>query len=119
MVDEYQDTNYIQEQILLKLPLSLPLGASCSRRRFAAWRRGESRSDYRGMNWTETIRRWRRLNVEARQRIRWERIPRQVALSMAFEGGPVEVSWLQKLHHQAELPGTSKQPAGSGATHPT
>ena len=51
------------------------------------------------MKWTETIERWRRLNADAQQRIRWERIPRQVALSMAFEREPVEVSWLQKLHH--------------------
>jgi hypothetical protein len=65
------------------------------------------------MKWTETIERWRELNAEARQRIRWERIPRQVALSMAFEREPVEVSWLQTLHRQAALPAISKQPAGS------
>ena len=44
---------------------------------------------------------------------RWERIPRQVALSMAFEGEPVEVSWLQTLHRPVALPATPKQPAGS------
>src|ERR1039458_4551283 len=52
------------------------------------------------MKWTETILRWRQLSAEAQRRICWERIPRQVALSMAFEWEPVEVAWLQKLHRQ-------------------
>jgi hypothetical protein len=65
------------------------------------------------MRWTETIERWRQLNADAQQRIRWERIPRQVALSMAFEREPVEVAWLQKLHSQGVPPATSKRPAGS------
>jgi hypothetical protein len=63
------------------------------------------------MKWTETILHWRQLNAEARQRIRWERIPRQVALSMAFEQEPVELSWLQTLHRRAAPPAASKQPA--------
>jgi hypothetical protein len=65
------------------------------------------------MNWTETIQRWRQMTAETRERIRWERIPRQVALSMAFEREPVELSWLQTLHHQVAPPATSKQAAGS------
>ena len=65
------------------------------------------------MRWTETIERWRKLTAETQQRVRWERIPRQVALSMAFEDEPVDVSWLQKLHRQAAPPATSKPPAGS------
>ncbi|MCX6915403.1 MAG: hypothetical protein NT167_20560 [Verrucomicrobia bacterium] len=65
------------------------------------------------MNWTETIRHWRQLTAETRQRIRWDRIPRQVSLSMAFEQEPVEVSWLQTLHRQAAPPATSKPAAGS------
>ena len=66
------------------------------------------------MKWTETILRWRQLeDAETQQRIRWERIPRQVASSMAFEQEPVQLSWLQKLHRQLGPPGTSKQPAGS------
>jgi hypothetical protein len=65
------------------------------------------------MNWTESIRCWRELTAETRNRIRWQRIPRQVALSMAFERESVELSWLQKLHLRAVPPVMSKQPAGS------
>jgi hypothetical protein len=60
------------------------------------------------VKWTETIQRWQRLNAEARQQIRWRRIPRQVALSMAFEREAVEESWLETLHRQAALPVTLK-----------
>jgi hypothetical protein len=65
------------------------------------------------MSWTENIQRWQLMTAEARERIRWERIPRQVALSMAFEREPVELSWLQTLHLQAGPPVTSKLPSGS------
>jgi len=65
------------------------------------------------VNWTENIQRWQAMTAEARERIRWERIPRQVALSMAFEREPVELSWLQRLHLQAVPPVTSKLPSGS------
>jgi len=65
------------------------------------------------MRWIENIIRWRQLDAETQQRIRWERIPQQVALSMAFEQEPVELSWLQKLHRQLGPPVTSKQPAAS------
>jgi len=69
-----------------------------------AWPGVEWRLSYRAMNWTETIQRWRQLSSEARERIRWERIPRQVALSMAFEREPVELSWLQTLHPPGAAP---------------
>jgi hypothetical protein len=60
------------------------------------------------MEWTETIQRWRRLPVDAREQIAWDLIPRQVALSMAFEGEEVDLAWLKKLHGQVEQPDTSK-----------
>ena len=63
------------------------------------------------MKWIENIQRWRELNLEARQRIRWERIPRQVALSMAFEQEPVELAWLQTLPRRVGSRATSRQPA--------
>jgi hypothetical protein len=62
------------------------------------------------MKWTETIQRWQRLNPETQQQICWRRIPRQVALSMAFEREKVDLSWLEKLHHQAAPPVSSKPP---------
>ena len=57
----------------------------------------------------------KQLSAEERERISWERIPRHVALSMAFEREPVEASWLQKLHRQAGPPDTSKPPSASHA----
>jgi hypothetical protein len=60
------------------------------------------------MKWTDAVQNWQRLDPKARQQIRWRRIPRQVALSMSFEREPVDLSWLEKLHHQAALPVTSK-----------
>jgi hypothetical protein len=65
------------------------------------------------MKWTDTIHRWQRLNTAARQQIRWQRIPRQVALSMSFEREAVDQSWLEKLHHQAAPPVSLKPPGGS------
>jgi len=60
------------------------------------------------MEWTETVQQWRRLSVDAQEQIRWDRIPRQVALSMAFEDEAVDLTWLKKLHGQVERLGTSK-----------
>jgi hypothetical protein len=60
------------------------------------------------MKWTDSILRWRGLTTEARQQIRWRRIPRQVALSMSFEGEPVDLIWLEKLHRRTEPPVTFK-----------
>jgi hypothetical protein len=66
------------------------------------------------MKWTDTIERWRRLDSVAQQQIRWRRIPRQVAMSMAFEGEPVDQTWLETLHRQAHLFHAPKP----GATRP-
>jgi hypothetical protein len=54
------------------------------------------------MKWTDAIQRWNQLSAEDQQRIRWRRIPRQVALSMAFEREGVDQEWLEKLHRQKE-----------------
>lgn len=37
-------------------------------------------------------------------RRRWESIPRTVAVSMAFEGEPVDLAWLEELHRRMGLP---------------
>jgi hypothetical protein len=65
------------------------------------------------MSWTETIERWRQLPLQEREEIRWRRIPRQVALSMAFEKEPVDLLWLENLHRQTAAPATSKPHADS------
>jgi hypothetical protein len=49
--------------------------------------------------WIEVINRWKALSPETQQKIRCQRIPRQVALSMAFEGERLLGS--SKLHAQA------------------
>jgi len=63
------------------------------------------------MKWTDNIQRWRGLKAESRREICWRRIPRQVALSMSFEREAVDLSWLEKLHHQAAPP-VSSRPLG-------
>ena len=52
------------------------------------------------MKWNETIQTWQKLNAQAQQQIRWQRVPRQVALSMAFEKEAVDLVWLEELHLQ-------------------
>ncbi len=47
------------------------------------------------MKWKQAIERWRKLPVEEQARIRRNRIPMNVAESMAFEGEPVELAVLQ------------------------
>ncbi len=61
------------------------------------------------MKWNETIQTWQKLNAQAQQQIRWQRVPRQVALSMAFEKEAVDLVWLEELHLQEEPP-TSLKP---------
>jgi hypothetical protein len=52
------------------------------------------------VNWTDTIRDWQQLPESARHAERWKRVPRQVALSMAFEKEPVDQKWLEHVHAQ-------------------
>jgi hypothetical protein len=65
------------------------------------------------VNLPDTIRRWRLLPESARLDARWSRVPRQVALSMAFEKEPVDEAWLKALHLQATPPALSKRRAAS------
>ncbi|MFN0314854.1 MAG: hypothetical protein ACKVQA_07445 [Burkholderiales bacterium] len=58
------------------------------------------------MDWKQAIEHWRNLPPEERSRIRRDRIPLNVAESMAFEGEPVELAALQ-----AELARLSTRPA--------
>lgn len=56
------------------------------------------------MTVAECLQRWRALPRAERQRRRWQRIPRHVAASMAFEGEPVDLAWLEELHRRMGPP---------------
>lgn len=64
------------------------------------------------MTVAQCLQRWRALPQAERQRRRWQRIPRHAAASMAFEGEPVELTWLQQLHR---LPGPPNSQAVIGS----
>jgi hypothetical protein len=68
------------------------------------------------MSFVEAINRWRALPEDEQRRRRWEAIPQQVADSMAFEGEPVDLEWLKKLHKEMGPRGGLKQRAASSAT---
>ena len=60
------------------------------------------------MGWKQIIERWRALPPKDQARIRRDRIPLNVAESMAFEGEPVELTTLQaELARLDTLPATS------------
>jgi hypothetical protein len=62
--------------------------------------------------WQASIQRWRALSSVQRTQVAWWRIPRQVALSMAFEGEPVDLQWLIRQHAPLTPPARLKPPAG-------
>jgi hypothetical protein len=62
------------------------------------------------MTWLESIARWRALPPEEKMRIRLQRVPRQVAQSMAFEREPVSLSRLEELHGRLSTPRAASTP---------
>jgi len=60
------------------------------------------------MTVAECLERWRALPEEERFRRRWQSIPRSVADSMAFEGEPVDLAWLEELHRRMGPPVCSR-----------
>lgn len=56
------------------------------------------------VTWLESIAKWRALDPTERTRIRLERVPRQVAQSMAFEREPVSEQRLEELHGRPTAP---------------
>lgn len=56
------------------------------------------------MTWQEKVQAWRALPEKEREAIRWSKVPRQVAASMAFEGEPVDLQWLKELHRRTVRP---------------
>ena len=57
------------------------------------------------------IQNWRALSPETQLRRRWARIPRNAAISMAFEGEPVDIAVLEATHARRLLPLASLKPA--------
>jgi len=52
------------------------------------------------MTWQEKISQWRAMKPAERKARRWADVPRQVAVSMVFEGEPVNFEWLKILHNR-------------------
>ncbi|MEO5803120.1 MAG: hypothetical protein ABIR24_06285 [Verrucomicrobiota bacterium] len=69
------------------------------------------------MSYVDVIVRWRKLPAEEQQRLRWLAIPQQVADSMAFEGEPVDLTWLTNLHPKTPPLAGSKPARESSVTH--
>ncbi|MGH8644474.1 MAG: hypothetical protein ACREX4_08485 [Gammaproteobacteria bacterium] len=66
------------------------------------------------MRWKQAIERWRKLPAEEQARMRRNRIPMNVAESMAFEGEPVELAALQAEFACLDAPpDTSKRASAS------
>jgi len=65
------------------------------------------------MGYVEAIQRWQLLSARTQQQLRWQAIPQQVADSMAFEGEPVDLAWLTKLHPLT--PPAGLKPAGESS----
>ncbi len=62
------------------------------------------------MNWQQAITNWRTLSPEEQHQRRWQRIPRNVAQSMAFEGEPVSLSMLEAEHARQPMPPATSKP---------
>ena len=56
------------------------------------------------MDWKEVIERWQALPPEEQLRLQRQRIPLNVAESMAFEGEPVSLAMLKALHALKPVP---------------
>jgi hypothetical protein len=66
--------------------------------------------------WLAVIYRWRQLPLATRRAVRWSRVPRQVALSFAFERESVGEAWLAALHAQSAVAPTAGR--GSSSARP-
>lgn len=65
------------------------------------------------LSWQQAIQRWRDLPEAEKHRIRWLRIPLNVAQSMAFEGEPVKLETLEREHASHAMPPVTKRRAGA------
>ena len=62
------------------------------------------------MTWQQAIQHWRDLPETEKHRIRWQRIPLNVAQSMAFEGEPVSLEALEAEHARLPMPLATSRP---------
>jgi hypothetical protein len=65
------------------------------------------------MNWQQAIQQWRDLPETEKHRLRWQRIPLNVAQSMAFEGEPVNLETLQTEHARRPMPPVTSRPGSA------
>jgi hypothetical protein len=56
------------------------------------------------VDWQQAIENWRRLPQDEKDRIRWQRIPLNVAQSMEFAGEPVSLEMLEAEHAKRPMP---------------
>jgi len=63
------------------------------------------------MDWKQATSEWRKLSAEEKARRRWQRIPRNVAQSMAFEGEPVSLALLEAEHARHPMPSATSKAA--------
>jgi len=70
------------------------------------------------MDWLAIMQAWQALPPEKRREQAWAQIPASVAASMAFEGEPVNQSWLEELHRRIEIPASSSPVPRVPATGP-
>jgi len=69
-----------------------------------------------GVTLREAINQWRVLPPEEKARRRWVRIPLKVAMSMEFEGEPVDLKRLEEAHANRPPPGSSTPLSANSAT---
>ena len=65
------------------------------------------------MNWQQAIQQWRDLPETEKHRLRWQRIPLNVAQSMAFEGEPVNLADLETEHARRPIPPVTSRPSSA------
>jgi hypothetical protein len=67
-----------------------------------------------GMNWMDSVLKWRALPPERKQQLRWDAIPADVAQSMAFEREPVPEKTIRKILDRIAQPASSRPLPASG-----
>lgn len=68
------------------------------------------------MDWLSNMKAWQALPEENRRDQAWAQVPQSVAASMAFEGEPVDPTWLEKIHRRTEIPALSNPAAAFSPT---
>jgi hypothetical protein len=62
------------------------------------------------MDWKLAVETWHNLPAEEKARRRWQRVPLNVAQSMAFAGEPVSLAMLEAEHARYPMPTVITEP---------